>query len=163
MVDKEFLKGLRRKKRQTLKMEMKDLQERQAKLRTMRDELVAERNELRSALANCVGDDDKEERELIKSQLSDIKNDITDINNEYKSNGEVIKYYSEALDGKSTCLNRFFSTLIMAGGTGAAVYLGKQSLDKAYEANTEGRLVNKGPLDFFNRLNPLKMFGNFRF
>ena len=61
-------------------------------------------------------------------------------------------------EGKSS----IWGTLFAGVGTGAAIWLGKKSLDKAYEANTEGQLVNKGPLDVFNRLNPLRLINHFR-
>lgn len=158
-MDKDFLKKLKHKKRQTLRKEEADLQERQATLRQKREDLSAKREDIRDALIQCITDKNDDARKILDKQLDDIRNDLKEINEEYKSNSEALKCYSEVLRNKGERNSSILGTIFMGVGTGAAVWLGKSSLDKAYEANTEGNLVNKGPLDFFNKLNPLKMIG----
>lgn len=148
--------------RQTLEKEQKDLQDRQAYLRKKKETLQERREDLRDTLYKAMAAKDETTRSLADKQLDELRNDIQEINSEYKTNSEALEKYSMVIKNKDEGKSSIWGTLFAGVGTGAAIWLGKKSLDKAYEANVEGQLVNKGPLDVFNRLNPLRLINHFR-
>lgn len=153
----KLMKRLRREKRQTLEREKKDLQDRQAYLRSKKEALVEEREGLRESLYATMKAGDESSERIILKQLEDNRNDIADINAEFKTNGEVLECYSKVLknaaEGKSSLLGAAFTGL----GTGAAIWLGHESLKKAYQSDVDGTLVNKKSLAVFDKLNPLRL------
>lgn len=154
---KKFMAEIKGKDKQTIRKEKKDLQNRQAFLRTKKDVLQEEREGLREKLYAAMKAKDKSSEEIILKQIEEIRNDIREINDEQKINSESIECYSKVEknndEGKSSMLGTLFTGI----GTGAAIWLGHESLKKAYQSDVEGTLVNKKSLDIFNRLNPLKM------
>lgn len=156
-VKKEEIKKLKKKKRQTLRAEQKDLQDRQAFLRQNRDILSGKLEKLRDAKYAAQKKKDDDLINIIAEQIKDVESDINLVTTEYKINTESLENYSKVLSNKNGDTNGLINALAAVAGTGAAIVLGKKSLDKAYEANIEGKLINKGPLEFFRSLNPLKM------
>lgn len=160
-MDAKLLKKLKRKKQHTLKQERDDLQGRQAILRKRRDKLIEERETLRELLYKAMEAKDDATKELLLKQISDIKDDISEINSEGEANAKMLECYSKVVRDNREGRSSMFSSFWIAFGTISATLLGKESLDRAYKANEEGWLVNKGPLDVFNRLNPTKILSAF--
>lgn len=160
-MDNKLIRMLRKKSQQTLKQEEKDIQNRQAILRKRKEALVEERDQLREALyaAMKAGDDSTEK--LLNRQISDIKDDLAEINTEGEANAKILECYSKVIKDRNDSGNTAINTLCTAVSTGGALFLGKKALDYAYKSNEEGLLVNKGPLDFFNRLNPVRILSAF--
>lgn len=148
---------LKGKSRQTLNREQKDLQDRQALLRTRKEKLQDRREDLRDDLYKAMKAENEAAQAIINKQLDEIRNDLKEINEEYKTNSDALENYSKVIKNKDEGKSSLVGTLFAGLGTGAAIWLGKKSLDKAYEADVEGTLVNKKSLDIFNKLNPLKM------
>ena len=161
-MDEKFVKDLKKKNRQTLLREQRDLQDRQAELRNRKEMLQDRREELRDNLYATMKAKDKDSEDLILKQLEEIRNDISEINSEYKTNSEALECYSKISKNKEEGKSSLVATLFTGVGTGAAIWLGKKSLENAYKSDTDGTLVNKKSLDVFNRLNPLKMIQHFR-
>lgn len=157
----KLMKDLKKKNRQTLGKERKDLQDRQAFLRSKIETLQARKDELIDNLivAGKAGDD--KTREIIQVEIDLIRKDITELSNEHKNNGEVLECYSKAGKNDKDARTGLLGTLFAGGGTVAAIVLGRESLKRAYQSDMEGTLVNKKCLDVFNRLNPLKLI-NFK-
>lgn len=148
---------LKRKSRQTLAKEENDLKTRQAVLRARKEKLQDRREDLRDDLILAMKEEDETLQAVINKQLDEIRNDLKEINEEYKVNSDALENYSKVVKNKDEGKSSLVGTLFAGLGTGAAIWLGKKSLDKAYEADVEGTLVNKKSLDIFNKLNPLKM------
>lgn len=148
---------LKRKSRQTLAKEENDLKARQAVLRARKEKLQDRREDLRDDLILAMKEKDETLQAVINKQLDEIRNDLREINEEYKVNSDALENYSKVVKNKDEGKSSLVGTLFAGLGTGAAIWLGKKSLDKAYEADVEGTLVNKKSLDIFNKLNPLKM------
>ena len=160
-MDAKFLKKLRGKSQQTLKQERSDIQNRQAILRKRKDTLIEERENLRELLYKAMEAKDDSTKELLLKQISDIKEDLQEINAEGEANAKMLECYSKAVRDNREGRSSVFGSICTAVGTVAAIALGKKSLDLAYKANEEGLLVNKGPLDVFNRLNTTKILSAF--
>lgn len=156
-MSKENLKWKRKK---TLESTKKDLVDRQAFLCEKRDMLDNELKKLRQDKYAAIKKKDQDTVNLIEDMIKDVENDLNKVNTEYKANGETLGQYERALTDKGNMKSGILGTLFMGVGTGAAIWLGRDSLNKAYRANEEGLLVNKGPLDFFRNLNPLKLINN---
>lgn len=157
----KLMNELRKKNRQSLGKERKDLQDRQAFIRNKIETLQARKDGLIDSLITAGKAGDTETRELIQTEIELIRKDIQELSTEHKNNGEVLECYSKIdKNGKET-RNGLLGTLFAGGGTIAAIVLGKESLKRAYQSDMEGTLVNKKCLDVFNRLNPLKMI-NFK-
>lgn len=159
---KKFMKELKGKNKQSLRKEMKDLQDRQAYLRDENDSLKDEREQLRKEQIEIMSAEKKEKKDeirltIIESRLDTIRSDLRDNTSEYKSNSEALECYSKIFKNKDEGKSSILGTLFTGAGTGAAIWLGFKSLDKAYQSDVEGTLVNKKALDVFNRLNPLKL------
>jgi len=148
---------LKRKSRQTLAKEENDLKARQAVLRARKEKLQDRREDLRDDLILAMKEKDETLQAVINKQLDEIRNDLREINEEYKVNSDALENYSKVVKNKDEGKSSLVGTLFAGLGTGAAIWLGKKSLDRAYEADVEGTLVNKKSLDIFNKLNPLKM------
>lgn len=148
---------LKGKSRQTLAKEENDLKARQAILRARKEKLQDRREDLRDDLILAMKEKDDTLQAVINKQLDEIRNDLKEINEEYKVNSDALENYSKVVKNKDEGKSSLVGTLFAGLGTGAAIWLGKKSLDKAYEADVEGTLVNKKSLDIFNKLNPLKM------
>lgn len=160
MMDK-LVRKLRRKSQRTLKAEAQDIQDRQAFLRKRKDTLIEERESLREELYGAMEAKDSDKKELLLRRISDVKEDLEEINDEIRINGDLLEAYNKCIRDRREGGASVVGSIFTAIGTGAAIWLGKQSLDKAYEANTDGLLVNKGPLDVFNRLNPTRILSIF--
>jgi len=157
------IEDLKKKSRQTLENERKDLQDRQALLREKRDTLWEARNGLRKAYyAACEAKNDSS-KAILEKELEDIKNDIAEIDKEYQTNSVSLESYSKVAKNRKEGTGILLGTLFTGLGTGAAIILGKKSLDRAFDADVNCNLVNKKVLDVFWKLNPLSLIkGCFR-
>lgn len=157
----ELMKELRKKNRQTLGKERKDLQDRQAFIRSKIETLQTRKDGLIDNLiaAGKAGDD--KTKDLIQTEIDLIRKEITELSTEHKNNGETLECYSKIDKNGKDAKNGLLGTLFAGGGTVAAIILGRESLKRAYQSDMEGTLVNKKCLDVFNRLNPLKLI-NFK-
>ena len=129
------------------------------KIEDIKDKNSNEYKELKEELRDAQLKVSKSETriELINQQIEDINNDLKEIDSEYKTTLQALDSYSKDDKNRGDKHCNILGTLFAGAGTGAAIWLGKKSLDKAYEANVEGKLVNKGPLEFLNKLNPLSL------
>lgn len=157
MDTKKFMASLKGKNKQKLNQELKDLQNRQAFLRKRKETLQEEREGLRDELYVAMKAEDDSSEKIIIKQIETIRDDIQEINSEYKMNSEALECYSKIVKNKDEGKSSLMGTLFAGVGTGAAIWLGHESLKKAYQSDIEGTLVNKKALDVFNRLNPLKL------
>lgn len=154
---KKFMGNLKGKDKQTIRREKKDLQNRQAFLRKKKETLQEEREALREKLYAAMKAKDETSEKVILKQIDAIRDDIQEINAEQKINSESIECYSKVEKNSDEGKSSVLGTLFTGVGTGAAIWLGHESLKKAYQSDIEGTLVNKKSLDVFNRLNPLKL------
>lgn len=152
-----MLETLKKKNRQTLEAERKDLQDRQAFLRVSRDELKDSRKKLRETYYAACKANDSTTKEVLEKELKDIKEDIAEIDKEYQTNSTSLELYSKVLKNRKEGNGLLLGTLFTGLGTAAAIILGKKSLDLAYETDTTGGLVNKKVIEVFKNLNPLAM------
>lgn len=158
MDTKKFIKDLRKKRKQTVRRERTDLQNRQAEIRARKERLQERREDLRDELAAA----NEANKQDVINRLNEIKSDIDEINSEYKQNVEALECYSKVLKNDKEGNSSLLKVLVTGIGTGFAIKLGKDSLDMAYRADEEGLMVNKKCLDVFNKLNPLRMFQNLK-
>lgn len=161
MNDKKITE-IKKKNKQTLLNEEADLKRRQATLRMRKDALQERKEDLQTDLYAAAKSGNKESEELILKELTEIREDIKEINTEYKLNSEALKSYSDVTKNKDEGKSSLVGTLFAGLGTGAAIWLGRESLKRAYASDVEGTLVNKKSLDIFNRLNPLKLIQHFK-
>lgn len=160
MDTKKIMKKLQKKPKQTLKMERQELQDSQAVLRVRQRELDRRLTELKSDLDVARKAKQNDNVILLESQIKGIEDDISKISDSYRKNAEVLEIYSKVLkndkEGKATGVGAAVGAIT---GLGALV-LGGLSLKKAYQSDIDGTMKNKGVLDVFNRLNPLRILGN---
>lgn len=143
--------------RQTLGREERDLKDRQAMLRRKKDALQDRKEDLRADLYKAIKAGDSTTEKVIRAELDEIKEDIREINTELKVNSDGLESCSKIVKNKDEGMSSKLGALFMGLGTGAGIWLGKKSLEKAYGADESGQLVNKRTLEVFNRLNPIKM------
>ena len=150
---------IRKKDRQTLTEEEKDLQDRQEALRCRRDVLEDRQRDLREVIHVLMEDPKKNEIpiEITKRELAEIKADLDAVSAEYKLNSESLELYSKVAKNKDEGLSTVIGTLFSIAGAAGGFFLGKRSLDNAYRAEINGDLVNKKSLDIFNKLNPMRL------
>lgn len=161
---REFIDNLWGKSKRTLKREQQALYDRQAELREELLGLKEQRKKLRIKnykLLNLEKRDAKKE-ELVSKMLSDIEKDIKELLEEHERNSKILSAYSEVIKNKEEGKGVFWRTLFAGGAMGGSMYLGKKALDKAYQSDIEGTLVNKKTLDIFNKFDLLKRFTNFK-
>ena len=155
--ENKVMKMLRKKNRQRLDLEFGQLQERQKELRELRETLEEKRDGLyQMRYAAMKAGDDATDKVLVQ-QISDIGDRIKEVKSEHKSNGEVLELYSKVIKNKKDANSTLLSVLFGGLGTGAVIWLGKESLERAYNSDLEGTLINKKALDVFNKLNPMKL------
>lgn len=155
--ENKVMKLLKKKNRQRLDLEFSQLQERQKELRETKEALEEKRDGLyQMRYAAMKAGDDATDKILVQ-QIADITDRIKEVKSEHKSNGEVLELYSKTIKNKSDANSALLSALFGGLGTGAVIWLGKESLERAYNSDLEGTLVNKKALDVFNKLNPMRL------
>lgn len=155
--ENKVMKMLKKKNRQRLDLEFSQLQERQKELRELRETLEEQRNGLYQMRYAAMKAGDENTDKVLVQQISDISDHLKEVRAEHKSNGEVLELYSKVIKNKKDANSTLLSVLFGGVGTGAVIWLGKESLERAYNSDLEGTLVNKKALDVFNKLNPMKL------
>lgn len=157
---KKITKKLQKQPKHTLKMERQELQDIQKCLRIKEETLKEHKDRLRDNLNTAYKAGDGDSITLLEHQIKDIKEEITEISMSYKENSEILEIYSKVLkndaDGRASNVGAIVGAVSGLGALG----LGAMSLRKAYKTDVEGTMKNKGVLDFFYRLNPLRILGN---
>lgn len=156
--ENKIMKLMRKKKMEALKEEFNQLNTEQKELRAEEKELEELRSELYVKLyaAMKVGGMEDEEK-LLNKQIADITARIKEIDARHKANGEVIELYSRVEKNKREAGSSILGTIFGGLGTGGVIWLANKSLNKAYEYEQEGLMVNKKSLDVFNKLNPMRL------
>ena len=156
---KKIMKKLQKKPKRTLKMERQELQDIQEVLRVRKGELEAHKDRLKDDLVSACKANDGSSIALLERLIGSIKDDIDKISKEYKENSDILEVYSRVLKNDADARSANAGAIVGAITGAGALILGGMSLKKAYHADEEGTMKNKGVLDFFYRLNPLKLIG----
>lgn len=156
---KKVMKKLQKKPKRTLKMERQELQDIQEVLRNRKAELEAHKDKLQNDLISACKANDGSSITLLERQIGSIKEDIDKISKEYKENSDILEVYSRVLKNDADARSANAGAIVGAITGAGALILGGLSLKKAYHADEDGTMKNKGVLDFFYRLNPLKLIG----
>ena len=156
---KKLTKKLEKKPKHTLKAEREELQDIQKNLRVRKEALATRKDELQDDLNLAYKANDGDSITLLEHQIKTTKDEIDMVSQDYKANAEILEVYSKVLkndaDGRASNIGAIVGAVSGAG----ALVLGGLSLKKAYAADNDGTMKNKGVLDFFYRLNPLRILG----
>ena len=156
---KKVMKKLQKKPKRTLKMERQELQDIQEVLRIRKAELNAHKDKLKDDLVAACKANDGTSITLLERQIKDVEEDIDKVCKEYKENSDILEVYSRVLKNDADARSSNIGAIVGAVTGAGALVLGGLSLKKAYHADEDGTMKNKGVLDFFYRLNPLKLIG----
>lgn len=161
MENKEMVKKIKKTKKATLRKEIKALREKQERIRFRIDMLESRKNELYDDLNVAILAKDKMNVEFIQSQLKSTKEELSELNRDYKCNTDYLETYSKVIksgkEGTASILG-VLTTAVTVIGTIGGFKLAKESLDKAYKSDMDSTLVNKKTYNVFEKISG-KFFG----
>ena len=161
MENKEMVKKIKKTKKATLRKEIKALREKQEQIRFRIDMLESRKNALYDDLNVAILAKDKINAEFIQSQLKSTKEELSELNRDYKCNTDYLETYSKVIksgkEGTASILG-VLTTAVTVIGTIGGFKLAKESLDKAYKSDMDSTLVNKKTYNVFEKISG-KFFG----
>lgn len=146
-------------KRNNLNRERRQLEERQEFLRTKLQKLVENYDEETRIYEKALEGGKLEQAEIALKGLERTEKLIEQTESEYNDNFARIEQCSKISKTDGDKANAVVGTAAGIGATIGSLMLGKMALDRAYESDKEGSMTNKKTLDFFYKLNPIRILG----